>query len=74
MDAVLKRLQIESLKAQLSLWQLGRVYLEQRCESPGALAEKTREMASLMRYATQESGALEMSLRLAQGKTKPMWG
>jgi hypothetical protein len=74
MDAILQRLQIETLKAQLSLWQLGRVYLAQRCESSGALVEESLEMACLMRRATRESGALEFSLKLAQGRTKPMWG
>jgi hypothetical protein len=74
MDAILQRLQVETLKAQLSLWQLGRVYLAQRCESTGALAEEAREIVHLMRHAARESGALEFSLRLAEGKTKPMWG
>jgi hypothetical protein len=74
MDAILQRLQIETLKAQLSLWQLGRAYLAQRCESLGALGEETREIADLMRQASKESGALEFDIKLAQGKTKPMWG
>jgi hypothetical protein len=74
MDAIVQRLQIETLKAQLSLWQLGCAYLAQRCESPMALAQETREIAGLMKYASQESGALEFVLKVAQGKTKPMWG
>jgi hypothetical protein len=74
MDAIVQRLQIETLKAQLSLWQLGRVYLAQRCESADALTEEAREISELMKHASKESGALEYDLRLAQGKTKPMWG
>jgi hypothetical protein len=74
MDAILQRLQIETLRAQLSLWQLGRAYLAQRCESAEALADEAREISRLMKHATEESGALEFVLKVAQGKTKPMWG
>jgi hypothetical protein len=74
MDAILQRLQIETLKAQLSLWQLGRVYLAQRCESVDALAEDARKISKLMKHANEESGTLEFVLKVAQGKTKPMWG
>lgn len=74
MDAILQRLQIETLKAQLSLWQLGRVYLAQRCESAEVLADEAREISKLMKHATEESGTLEFVLKVAQGKTKPMWG
>jgi hypothetical protein len=74
MDAILQRLQIETLKAQLSLWQLGCVYLAQRCESADALAEDARKISKLMKHANEESGALEFVLKVAQGRTKPMWG
>jgi hypothetical protein len=38
------------------------------------LADEAREISKLMKHATEESGALEFVLKVAQGKTKPMWG
>jgi hypothetical protein len=48
--------------------------LAQRCESADALAEDARKISKLMKHANEESGALEFVLKVAQGKTKPMWG
>jgi hypothetical protein len=74
MDDIIQRLQIESLKAQMSLLQLGRAYLAGRCVSPDAVAEETWEILKLMEDVKKESTVLQCVLNLVQGTVRPMWG
>jgi hypothetical protein len=74
MDNVIQRLQIETLKAQMSLLRLGCAYLAERCESPESIAEETWEITKLMDNVSKESSVLQCVLNLAQGTARPMWG
>ena len=74
MDNIIQRLQIETLKAQMSLLQLGRAYLAGRCVSPESLAEETWEITKLMDNVSKESSVLQCVLSLAQGTARPKWG
>ena len=74
MDNKIQRLQIETLKAQTSLLQLGRAYLAGRCASSESMAEETWEITKLMDDVSKESSVLKCVLNLAQGSVRPMWG
>jgi hypothetical protein len=74
MDNIIQRLQIETLKAQMSLLQLGRAYLAGRCASSDSIAEETWETTKLMDDVSKESSVLKCVLDLAQGTIRPMWG
>jgi hypothetical protein len=74
MDSIIQRLQIEALKSQLSLMQLGHAYLSQRCDSADCMAESTWKMLSLLENVRQERAVLECVLELSEGKVRPMWG
>jgi hypothetical protein len=74
MDNIIQRLQIETLKAQMSLLQLGRAYLAGKCVSSESMAEKTWEITKLMDDVSKESSVLKCVLNLVQGRVRPMWG
>lgn len=74
MDSIIQRLQIETLKAQMSLLQLGRAYLAGRCVSSESMTEETWEMTKLMDDVSKESNVLKCVLNLVQGNVRPMWG
>ena len=74
MDSIIQRLQIEALKSQLSLMQLGHAYLSDRCQSPDCMAESAREMLKLLEDVRKERTVLECILALTEGKVRPMWG
>jgi hypothetical protein len=74
MDDIIQKLQIETLRAQMSLLQLGRAYLEGRCSSPDAVAAETTVLMKLADESRKESRALQGEMRLLQGKIKPIWG
>jgi hypothetical protein len=74
MDNIIQRLQIETLKAQMSLLQLGRAYLAGKCVSCESMAEKTWEITKLMDDVSKESSVLKCVLNLVQGRVRPMWG
>jgi hypothetical protein len=74
MDEIIQRLQIETLKAQLSLLELGRAYVAGRCASPDALAAETVGILRRMEGSQKESGAIQGELKLLLGKIKPIWG
>jgi hypothetical protein len=74
MDANVQRLQIESLKAQLSLMQLSCAYLAGRCASPDAIAEETWELLELLEHAGSEAKIARYVLGLLRGSYQPMWG
>ncbi len=74
MDSIIQRLQIEALKSQLSLMQLGQAYLSQRCESAECLDECAWEMLKLLKNVRRERAVLECVLELSEGKVRPMWG
>jgi hypothetical protein len=73
MDNIIQRLQIEALKTQLSLLQLGHAYLAGRCASADSIGEETLAMLKLIE-TRRESAVLQRVLDLAQGKVRPMWG
>jgi hypothetical protein len=74
MDHIIQRLQIETLKAQMSLLQLGCAYLAERCASPKSIAKETWEATRLMENASKESRVLRCELNLLRGSVRPMWG
>ena len=55
MDAIIQRLQIESLNAQLSLLQLNCAYLAGRCASPDAMSEEAWETLNLLDMPSEAS-------------------
>ncbi len=58
----------------MSLLQLGRAYLAERCVSSESMAEETWEMTKLMDDVSKESNVLKCVLNLVQGNVRPMWG
>jgi hypothetical protein len=74
MDAIIQRLQIESLNAQLSLMQLSCAYLAGRCASPDAMAEEAWGLLELLEHVGSEAKIAQYVLGLLQGSAKPMWG
>lgn len=74
MDAIIQRLQIESLNAQLSLLQLNCAYLAGRCASPDAMSEEAWELLELLEHAGTEAKIAQYVLGLLLGSAKPMWG
>jgi hypothetical protein len=74
MENIVQRLQIETLKAQLALFQLGRAYVAGRCQSVEELNAETVSLMKVMQKTVIESGVLQAELNLVQGRIKPVWG
>jgi hypothetical protein len=74
MDDIIQRLQVETVKAQLSLLQLGRAYLAGRSSSPDAMDPEAVALFQRMEVSRKETGALQGELKLLQGRVKPIWG
>jgi hypothetical protein len=74
MDHIVQRLQVETLKAQLALFQLGRAYLAGRSESAEELNGESVALMELIQRAGAESSVLQAQLSLVQGNVKPLWG
>ncbi len=74
MDDIIQRLQVESLNAQISLLQLGRVYLAERCASQNSASEANWDLLRLIEESKQRCNALRGELALLKGRVKPLWG